>query len=182
MKTWLIFIGMAWCIVHNAVAQPCKQITINDVNQKKIIIKFIEDAVRKGAFAGDKGVVVINRFIHETGRPGWLIKTTLDDSYKNNPPLEWASLDSDIILFYDTKSSRYDVIKHEPTPELLHCLDDAIKDRLYIRPHRQERLVDSGYKTPTGKPIIIKTRRTDASDTLIIVFEADGSITKYQPV
>ncbi|QDK82887.1 hypothetical protein EXU85_31495 [Spirosoma sp. KCTC 42546] len=149
---------------------------------KKILINYIDDAVRKGAFVGDKGVVEVVRYLNENGRPSWLIKTTIDDSYKDNPPVEWASLESDIILFYDTNSSSNDVIKHKPTPELLRCLDDAIKDRLYIRPTRRERLVDSGFTTPARKPIIIKTRRISTSNSIVIVFEADGSITKYQPV
>ena len=72
--------------------------------------------------------------------PTELVVTAIDDRYKDNPPVEWAKLDNDIILFYDGKASRFDVVKHTPTPELLHCLDEAIGDRLYIRPPKRNRV------------------------------------------
>lgn len=62
------------------------------------------------------------------------------------------------------------------------CLDEAIKDRLYIHPLKRERLIDSGFKTPAGKPILTRGRRISRSNSLVIVFEADGSITKLHPV
>ncbi|MFD2935358.1 hypothetical protein [Spirosoma flavum] len=143
--------------------------------KKKILADFIDNAVRKEFFVGDKGVVVVNRFLRY-GRPSWLIKSTIDDHYKDNPPLEWASLDRDIVLFYDTQSSMHDVTEHKPTPELLRCLDEAIGDRLYIRPPQLQRLLDSGFKTPSGKPIIVNVHRLPISSSIVIVFEADGSV------
>jgi hypothetical protein len=184
MRTYILFIFVSIFAMLRVNGQPCRQITITDTTQQRLLYNFITESVRHSYFVNDKGVVVITRFIHEQNkRPSWLIEAVIDDRYKDNPPVEWAIFNRDVILFYDTKSSQFDVLKHEATPELLRCLDEVIGDRLYIRPPKRDRWMDvPGVNGKTRKVRANRIHTGNSNNSKIIIFEADGRITVLVPV
>ena len=175
MSVLVAFVGLLSGFLLPAHAQPCRQITI-DSTQKSILAKYIHESVLGRYFVDDKGVVIVTRMIR-SGRPAWQVRVALDDSYKDNPPIEWAQLDRDVILFYDAEQPGNREEKTVATPELLSCLDAAIGDRLYIRPPKKERwLAVAG---PNGKLIKVQGKRIfggNMHNDEIIIFEADGRI------
>ena len=182
MKSCLLFIVLFTAITLHGIAQPCKQITIDDTTQRGVLGRYINQSIKGNYFVHDKGVVVVTKFTNELGRPVWLISTAIDDKYKDNPPLEWATFGQDVVLFYNARS-RFEVIKTKATPELLSCLDQVIGDRLYIRPPVRDRWVN--VTGPDGKPHKRSARRIfggNTSNEQIITFEADGTIKVLQSI
>jgi hypothetical protein len=165
------------CLVHVGLSQPCHQITIDDPKEKLLLSEYINECVRDHHFIDDKGVVVITRFINEMGRPTWDIRAVIDDAYKDNPPTEWATFGQDIILFYDARS-RFELPKTTATPELLKCLDVAVGDRLYVRPPKQDRWVETTDPNGKGRRVRNMGRVTGggAHNSKVITFEADGKV------
>lgn len=160
-------------------AQPCKQIAL-DSTQKRIFYGYIDECMRDGYFVGDKGIVEVTRFINKAGRPTWQMILVLDDRYKDNPPTEWAKLEQDVILFYNANYSKPQSSMAEqitPTPELLKCLDEAIGDRVYIRPPKRDRTIE--IPRPGKAPIKGEFRRLRGQAGLNekrVIFDSDGKV------
>lgn len=177
MKQILIFVTFCLLTVSVSIAQPCRQIAI-DSAQIRIFRSYIDECEREHFFVADKGVVVVTRFNHKSGRPAWRMNLIVDDRYKDNPPTEWAELTGDIILFYNADTQFSDPYKTTPTPDLLSCLDKVIGDRLYIRPPKSDRTIE--VERPGKEPVKIDSRRTWGMSGLnheIVIFETNGKVT-----
>ncbi len=181
MKKYLLIATLYSCTMATINAQSCRRIDI-DSAQQKILNQYIQESDRGHYFVNDKGIVVVTRFVNESGRPAWAMKVLLDDGYKDNPPYEWVQLGRDVVLFYNA-TSRYNVEKTTATPELLKCLDEAIGDRLYVRPPKRDRWMD--VPGPNGKTMKVRANRIttgSSNNETVIIFEADGKIKTLKSV
>ncbi|OIN60339.1 hypothetical protein [Arsenicibacter rosenii] len=178
MKTLTITIAFSFFNIISLLAQQCHQINITNPKEQQIILDFIHECIRDHHFIGDKGVVTVKRFINEDKQPAWVIRAELDDKYRDNPPKEWALLGEDIILFYDGKS-QFDIEKTAPTPDMLKCLEEAIGDRLYIRPLKTQRWIEMVKQDGSKEQVKVNRGRIiggGPNNSKIIHFDADGKV------
>lgn len=188
---WCCFFNLA-LVVHFANAQegyppPCdqvKQVKLDtDQNKRLILIDFIRNCVQNRYWVNDKGVVLLREYQNEEGKQCWLLLPSIDDSYKDNPPSRFASLDGDIILVFDADSKR-NVIPTTGDKALLNqCLEQIIGNRVYSRPSVKSRWTDMVLPFTNRKMKEGAHRHEVGNDgSLIIIFNSDGSYKKLLPV
>lgn len=190
---------MLWCCffnlgigVHLTNAQegyspPCdqaKQVKLDtDQTKRLILIDFIRNCVWNRYWVNDKGIVLLREYQNEQGKSCWLLLPSIDDSYKDNPPSRFASLDGDIILVFDADSKQNVKPRAGDKTLLNQCLAQIIGDRVYSLPSVKSRWTDmvlpvTNYKMKEGA----HRHELGNGGSLIIIFNSDGSYEKLLPV
>ena len=196
MKILLVCIALSVC--HLTLSQPtaCQYVEITDPLHRQLLFQYgVGCESAKGGFYGDKGIILLTESADSTGQRVWYLSAAIDDQYKNTPPKRWTNVAHYIILIYEGSngSTTLNQIKPNPimpTPELLACLADVVRDRVYIRPAKAERFV---VEQRPGKPKVDKdgnpVRRVthdmiggNTSNSLYIRFNKDGTYKKLRPV
>ena len=172
-------------------AQVCQEVKLTNDKERLLIHQYIDECRQNRYFVDDKGVVMLTQSTDAQGRRVWYLSAAIDDRYKDNPPTKWASFNGEITLIYDADKPSSGLTDAQ-RKELLDCLQEVIKDRLYIRPPSQEVWfnVEERPGVPvlnalTGKPLRIKRRRIiggNAHNDKKIIFNSDGTHTILVPV
>lgn len=172
----IIFPLLLSMIVFAGYSQkPCQEYILNE-QEGVIISQYIMSCVRDHWFVNNKGIVEIRRFVNEKGEKCWYMMAVIDDSYKDNPPTEYAWRNGDLVFFYDgITPTSFAKKQTTPTPELLACLEEVTYDKLYIRPPAKTQ-----YITVFGKKIINTGRHClgNCANDLIVTFHERGDYTK----
>ncbi|MBN8823783.1 MULTISPECIES: hypothetical protein [unclassified Spirosoma] len=161
---------------------PCtdvQQVTIaTDSIKQKILFEFIQNCVKEQWFNTnyDKGIVHLYEFHNSENKLCWILSATIDDIYKNNPPLRFSDFRGDIILVYDADSTGRVVKTTADKAVLNRCLEQIIGDRVFTRPTTRRRW------TSDVLPYINRKRNegnrrfsTGGGGSTLVIFEKDGT-------
>ncbi len=133
------------CFVNVATGQTpiCKHRLITH-QQKLAIMDYVNKATQNQWFPGDIGILQVREKVQPSGTVAWRVSSIIDNTYRNNPPREFAKVHSDIVLFYTENTLPLSATEKELINEQL---DNIVLDRVYIRPphvHRNDTLRLSG--------------------------------------
>ncbi len=191
MKALFVCIALSVCHLTSSQPTACQYIEIADPLHRQLLFQYgVECESAKGGFYGDKGIILLTESTDSTGQPVWYLSAAIDDQYKDNPPKRWTNVAHYIILIYE-RSNRLTTPKQvQSTPELLACLADVIRDRVYIRPDKAERFVveqrpDKPKVDKVGNPVRRVTHNIQGGNTsngVYIHFRRDGTYKKVRPV
>jgi len=165
---------------------PCdeaKQVKLDtSPSKRKILGDFIRDCEKNG-WKNDKGIVLLREYQNEGGKVCWLLLSSIDDGYQDNPPDRFASFGGDIILVFDADSVGNIKPSVGDKQDLNQCLEQIIGDRVYTRPPIKSRWTDA-VRPYTTEKMKEGARRIQAGngDSLIIIFNVDGTYRKLLPV
>ena len=196
MRSLLVCVALSIC--HLTLSQPtaCQYTDITNPLHRQLLFQYgVECESAKGGFYGDKGIILLIESADSTGQPVWYLSAAIDDQYKENPPKRWTNVAHYIILIYEgpngsTTLNQIKPIPVKPTSELLACLADVVRDRVYIRPAEVERFI-VGQRPgklkvdKDGKPVRRVTHEMtggNTSNSLYIRFNKDGTYKKIRPV
>lgn len=187
---WLLalLIGVTFpnLYAQRGYAPPCDEVKQIDIApgsiKKSIISKFIQECERNW-WKTDKGIIHLAEYKNEQGKLCWLLQQRIDDSYKDNPPDQFADFDGDIILIFEADSNRNIIPTKKNRDALNRCLEQIVGDRVYIRPTIKTRWTSSVLPI-TNKKLKVGRRRIRGGNggSLIIIFNADGSFEQLLPV
>ena len=189
---WSYLVLSLALLTPNSYAQsgyppPCnevKQVKLDtDPNKRQILVDFIR-ACERNQWKNDKGIVLIREYQNAQGKSCWLLLSSIDDSYKDNPPDRFASFNGDIILVFDADSNKNVKSTIGDKDRLNQCLAQIIGDRVYTRPTIKGRWTDnvmpiSNRKMKEGAHRIFGG---NPGGSLIIIFNPDGSYQGLSPV
>jgi hypothetical protein len=163
-------------------AQPCQKVEIaTDPDKQAILRDFISDSEKTHYFIHDKGIVELRVYTDKKGRDCWLLVPRIDDSYKDNPPKQYAAFDYDIILIYQANASGVAHPTKGDTATLNQCLEDVIGDRVYIRP-KKGRWTDSIGLDSKAKRLQTRRITSGSSGEIQVIFNKDGTYKILKPV
>jgi hypothetical protein len=174
MKKIIFPLLLSMIVFAGYTQKPCSEYTLNQQEQA-IVRQYVMSCIRDHWFVNSKGIVEIRRFVNEKGEKCWYMMAVIDDSYKDNPPTEYAWCTADLVFFYDSiKPNSFAKKQTTPTPELLACLEEVTYDKLYIRPPAKRQ-----YTTIFGKQILhMRHCLGNCANDLIVTFHERGDYTK----
>jgi hypothetical protein len=161
----------------------CQPIQIAPDNIKRDLLRqFINACYREHYFFQDKGVVELIAYHDAKGRAAWYLSAIIDDRYRDNPPTTYSMQGNDIVLVYQGDSLGNKA--RTPTSDvasLVRCLELVIGPAVYQRPAIKERFVEETIGKKTTKYRVITDSTGNLYHERIIVFNADGTYTVYNP-
>jgi hypothetical protein len=176
---WLLVLMLLAATGKTSQAQPCQKVEIaTDPVKRAILEKFISDSRNTNYFIRDKGIVELNVYTDKEGRDCWYLFPQIDDSYKDNPPIQYAVFGNDIILIYQANDSGVALPTKGDTAALNQCLEDIIGGRVYIRPKKGIWVESIGIDGKL-KRSQVRIITTGSSGDLTVIFNKDGTYKTY---
>jgi hypothetical protein len=176
---WLLVLLLLAAIGKPAHAQPCQKVEIaTDSVKQAILQKFILESRNDNYFIRDKGIVELSVYKDKEGRDCWYLFPQIDDSYKDNPPKQYAAFGNYIILVYQANASGVALQTKGDTAALNQCLEDVIGGRVYIRPKKGIWVESIGIDGKVGRDEV-RALTTGSSGGLGVVFNKDGTYQTY---
>ncbi len=191
MRALFVLAELLMCHLGLSQSIACQYTDITNPVHRQLLFQYgVECESAKGGFYSDKGIILLTESADSTGQLVWYLSAAIDDKYKDNPPKRWTNVAHYIILIYEGSNRSITPKRVQSTPELLACLADVVRDRVYIRPVKAERFV---VEQRPGKPKVDKAgnpvRRVthdiqggSTSNAVYIHFSKDGSYKKVRPV
>lgn len=164
-------------------AQACRPVEIaTDPLKRKLLLEYIGTCYQNHYFFEDKGVVELVIYQDEGGCTRWYLSAQIDDRYRAMPPEQYALFDNDVILQYQgTETGQRIPIAGNPASRNA-CIQIVVDGRVYHyadTPRYTETINAKGRR----KKVQMTTLTGGAThNDLIIRFNKDGTITKFQPV
>jgi len=181
-SSWLLVLVLVAAIGKLTHAQPCQKVEIaTDPVKRDIIDKFIIESTQTHYFIRDKGIVELTVYTDKEGRDCWSLFPRIDDSYKDNPPKEYAVFGNDIILIYQGNASGIAHQTKGDTAALNQCLEEVIGGRVYIRP-KKGIWTDSIGLDGKAKRVQVRTLTTGSGGEIQVIFNKDGTYKILKPI
>jgi hypothetical protein len=181
LSSWLLVLMLLLLVVvaKPSQAQPCQKVEIaTDLVKRTILDKFILESRQTRYFIRDKGIVELTAYTDKEGRDRWYLVPRIDDSYKDNPPKQYATFGNDIILIYQGNTLGDPHQTKGDTAALNQCLEDIIGGRVYIRP-KKGIWVDSIGLDGKAKRVQVRTITGGSIGDLEVIFNKDGTYKTY---
>jgi hypothetical protein len=163
-------------------APPCRQIDLATTAQKKALLReYIEQCQRTLHFHGDKGVVKLIIY-QEDGITCWLLSALTDDRYRAFPPAQYARFKQDVILVYRGGANANPLPIAGDLASRAACIQEVVGQRVtaYVAAPQYTSVTDAQGNTQRVK--ITRVTGGNFDNEVIIKFNKDGTVSKYQPV
>jgi hypothetical protein len=142
----LIITLLLCCFWVSALAQTCEKTQIKDPILIDAIGEFIINCNKVNEIYKDMGVIHMG--VHpDSGKEEKRINLWIDltDSFKDNPPQQYAHLWGKVILIYQ-RDAKGKIIKNEIPPEQLEALLNEVGDRVFVEQKRRGRWVETYHR------------------------------------
>ncbi|MCP1383146.1 hypothetical protein [Runella salmonicolor] len=134
------------CFWVSALAQTCEKTQIKDPILIDAIGEFIINCKKANEMYKDMGVYEMHVY-PDSGKEEKRIELVarLTDSFKDNPPQQYAHLWGKVILIYQ-RDAKGKIIKNEIPPEQLEALLNEVGDRVFVEQKRRGRWVETYHR------------------------------------
>ncbi|MDF7821405.1 hypothetical protein P1X15_27525 [Runella sp. MFBS21] len=139
----LIITLLLLCIFSSGMAQKCEKIQIKDQQIIDAIGELIITCNKANDIYKDMGVIHMDIY-PDSGKTEKRINlwTNLTDSFKDNPPRQYAHLWGKIVLIYE-HDENIRTPKNEVPSEQLEALLNDVGDRVFVEQKRKGRWVET---------------------------------------
>ena len=183
MKSFLLLCACFLLLGPTALrAQSCQPVALaQDPLKRKLLLDYIATCRQKHHFFEDKGVVELVSFQDAEGLTRWYLSAKVDDRYRAMPPAQYARLDNDVILIYQGSATAQPLPIAGDAASRNACIQEVVGGRVYHytnEPRYTEVINEKGIR----ERVKVTTMTGGAPyNDLIIRFNKDGTVTKFQP-
>lgn len=179
------FLLLAFCLCllghTNLLAESCRRVELAQ-NQRQLLLDYISNCYQKHHFFEGKGVVQAVIYQDEEGLTRWYLSARVDDRYRAMPPEQYALLNNNVVLIYQGTPTAQPLPIAGDAASRNACIQEVVGGRVYHytnEPSYTEVINEKGVR----EKVKVTTMTGGAPyNDLIIRFNKDGTVTKFQPV
>lgn len=172
---------LCWSTAILAQNCPTAQ-TFSEPAQKTELANYINQCYQKHFFFDGKGIVQLIAYKNEDGLPCWYLRAYVDDRYVRTPPAQYAMFNNDVILIYQGNQQGELIAPTGNVVAQADCLRAIVEGRLYQYIDAPQYTTVKNEKGQVERVKVTRLTGGNTNNGVIIRFNKDGSVTRFQPV